>query len=200
MDQAIKDAQAVGRAQSAAKLAPQPAPDAEGKWDGRETGLIVSTSGNVRFIARIEPHGPNGELDESDRAVMASIIRDHSAVAKLVEALSRRVSPTKCYCDVMIGAKCGECSDRELLTSLGATLVDAALVNADIDNEDRNLAAYTPSDGNFPPYVSINYINTMVEITVRSEGTEQQPGPTATIRINRWNLGKLIDDAKINLH
>lgn len=67
------------------------------------------------------------------------------------------------------------------------------------DISDRNLAAYTPPDGNFPPYVSINFVNTMVEITVRGEGTDSQPGTTATIRMNVWNFGKLINDAKKSL-
>lgn len=63
-------------------------PATSGEWEGRESGLIVSTSGNVRFIARMEPHGPNGELDESDRAAMRRIIADHNAVPKLVAVLN----------------------------------------------------------------------------------------------------------------
>jgi hypothetical protein len=41
----------------------------------------------VRFMARVEPHGPNGELNDGDKTVLAQIVRDHNAVPKLVAAL-----------------------------------------------------------------------------------------------------------------
>jgi fatty acid-binding protein DegV len=80
--------------------------------DGRG-GRVNHWSANV--------HLQRGEAEQ----IAARIVSDHTqaaAVPKLVEALQRRVSPTKCYCDVMLGAKCGECADRELLTSLGAQI------------------------------------------------------------------------------
>jgi hypothetical protein len=49
------------------------------------------------------------------------IVAEHNATPKLVEALQRRVSPTKCYCEVMLETKCGECADRKLLASLATT-------------------------------------------------------------------------------
>jgi hypothetical protein len=93
---------------------PQPAPDAEGEW---------------RVVP--EPVAPIlAAIHDGDKIIASCmttetanrILRDHSAVPRLVEALQRRVSPTKCYCEVMLGAKCGECTDRELLLSLGAAL------------------------------------------------------------------------------
>ena len=63
------------------------APDTSGEWETREGGLVISAQGNVRFMARVEPHGPNGELDDGDKAVLAQIVRDHNAVPKLVAAL-----------------------------------------------------------------------------------------------------------------
>lgn len=67
-------------------------------------------------------------------------------------------------------------------------------------NEDKNLVAYTPPGSAYPPYLSINYRNTMVEITIRDE---EQPdgsqGPTATIRMNICNFAKVIEEAKKNL-
>jgi hypothetical protein len=65
----------------------QPAPNPSGEWGAREGGLVVSAQGNVRFMARVEPHGPNGELNDGDKAVLAQIVRDHNIVPKLVAAL-----------------------------------------------------------------------------------------------------------------
>jgi hypothetical protein len=98
------------------KTAPQPAPDAEEEW---YVGSESSKEATIRTRAAAAPHDWIGQVRKE---YAAQIIRDHSAVLKLAEALGRRVSPTKCYCDVMLGAKCGECADRELLKSLGAAL------------------------------------------------------------------------------
>jgi hypothetical protein len=65
---------------------PPPAPET-GEWEARDSGLIVTTRGNVRFLARVEAHGPNGELDEQDKETLAQIVADHKALPQLVEAL-----------------------------------------------------------------------------------------------------------------
>lgn len=85
---------------------PAPAPDAGGEWrvHKNKRDIVTSDDKYVAF-ATTDEHA-------------AQIVSNHNAVPKLVEALRRRVSPTKCYCDVMLGAKCGECADRELLTAL----------------------------------------------------------------------------------
>jgi hypothetical protein len=69
-----------------------------------------------------------------------------------------------------------------------------------MSEKERNLASYTPPGSNYPPYLSINYRNTMVEITVRSEAKpDGTQGETATIRMNLWHFNKVIEDAKKNL-
>jgi len=68
------------------------------------------------------------------------------------------------------------------------------------DITDRNLASYTPPNGVYPEYLSINFRNTMVEITVRSAEQEVWVcGSTATIRMNVWNFMKVLKDAEKNL-
>ena len=67
------------------------APDTSGEWETREGGLVVSAQGNVRFMARVEPHGPNGELNDGDKTVLAQIVRDHNIVPKLVAALNNLI-------------------------------------------------------------------------------------------------------------
>ena len=64
---------------------------------------------------------PDAEGDGPRRYLRSEIQHLLETQTKLVEALRRRVSPTKCYCNVMLGAKCGECADRELLHSLSAS-------------------------------------------------------------------------------
>jgi hypothetical protein len=63
------------------------------EWEARESGLIVSVTrtGNLRFMARVEAHGPNGELNTDDRAVMKQIVADHNAVVKLRRLLAELI-------------------------------------------------------------------------------------------------------------
>lgn len=66
--------------------------------------------------------------------------------------------------------------------------------------KDLHLARYTPPGSTYPPYLSINFRNTMVEITVRGEELpDRTQGPTATIRMNLCNFAKVIEEAKRNL-
>ena len=66
-----------------------------------------------------------------------------------------------------------------------------------MDSARINLAAHTAPGSLFPAYVSINYENTMVEITVRSPVTEDgREGATATIRLNLFDLHKLCEEAQ----
>ncbi|HWX30997.1 MAG TPA: hypothetical protein VNZ53_26610 [Steroidobacteraceae bacterium] len=62
----------------------------------------------------------------------------------------------------------------------------------------KNLAAYTPGVAS-SPYISINTAGpdgSMVEITVRSEGTlDGNFGPTATIVLNRFHAIQVMEDA-----
>jgi len=78
---------------------------------------------------RVEPLPTHGwrVVDATGQEIVADVYRkedaeqivaEHNALPRLVEALQRRVSPTKCYCNIMLGAKCGECADREMLAAL----------------------------------------------------------------------------------
>jgi hypothetical protein len=104
------------------KAAPQPAPDAGGEWrivnpDGAVVRIVAGENDTITTVT--------GETRAERQLKAAQIISNHkqaAAVPKLVEALQRRVSPTKCYCEVMLGAKCGECVDRELLHLLALLL------------------------------------------------------------------------------
>jgi len=58
------------------------------------------------------------------------------------------------------------------------------------------LAAYTAADPLYPPYVSINYVGTMVEITVRSPAkADGSCGDVAVIKMNIFNFRKTMREA-----
>lgn len=57
-------------------------------WEGRNDGLVSSKIGNVRFILRMERHGPASTLDDEDRACLGLVLRAVSAHDALVAATS----------------------------------------------------------------------------------------------------------------
>lgn len=70
----------------------------------------------------------------------------------------------------------------------------------DAAKEPQNLACWTEPSGNYPAYISINYVNTMVEITVRSTQTEEKLcGSQATVKMNKCQFASLIREAEKNL-
>jgi hypothetical protein len=64
-------------------------------WEGRNDGLIASRVGGVRFVLRVERHGPAATLDDEDRACMGLVLSAvnaydparESAVKEVYEAL-----------------------------------------------------------------------------------------------------------------
>jgi hypothetical protein len=63
-----------------------------------------------------------------------------------------------------------------------------------------NLASYTDEIGDtFPAYIRIDAEGKRVEITVRAEQEDRQPGRTAVIELPRAVFHKLLTEAKIEL-
>lgn len=66
----------------------------------------------------------------------------------------------------------------------------------EVKNERKYLSAWTSPESSYPPYISINYVNTMIEITVRSSRNEDgSPGDIAVITMNTWRFDNLFHDA-----
>lgn len=103
-------------------------PAARGEGDGElsvrdfdyheygDVTLNVTNNGITVAIAYIQGRGREAK-DWAEK--IAAAYNSHTALVeqrdRLREVLRRFVSPTQCYCNVMLGAQCGQCEARELL-------------------------------------------------------------------------------------
>ena len=99
-------------------VSPQPAPDAEGEWYVMSDSVSISESHGICIIKVFD----RGTETPDPKAIAAQIVRDHSAVPKLVEALraakrDRIELIGECDHDAAFAETCPQCQIDAALAS-----------------------------------------------------------------------------------